>query len=414
MKEKSKKNETITKNTALIFDKTIVYIAVLAVIFIAGIFLRVSFLNVDFRSSADEGFYLKYAAYIAKEPGASLTKLVDEYLRHEDWQLFPNPLRAGQIIISAWWMKMLRLYDFKALVYMSAFFSILSLFVGYFFARRLFDKRIAMMSLILFAASPINLALSRRALQDSLVYFLMILTVYLFYLALKKENIILNILFSISFFITIMVKESSVLLISFFVFFLFWEKTFFNRKLKIIPILFSFVAVTIATFLAYFYITGGTEKLVAMAKIILASPMTNEYAIKYQSGSLLRYAYDFFLVSPITLVAAAGFFALYFAKERLQNESGAYLVTFFIMFYIIYSFFSKNIRYVMALDLPVRIFAVLFISELCVRLKERGLAGALAVVSLIGIIDLFIFRHIFLSHAVYDPVTYILLSAWKG
>lgn len=390
-------------------------IVLLIVIFAIGIFLRIIFMNVtDYRTNADEGFYLRYSKYLAQEKDASIKFLSKKYIEDKDWQMFPNPLRAGYIILAGWWMKILKMFDFRALTYMSAVFSVLSLFVGYLFAKSITDGKIAMLSLILFASSPINIALSRRALQDGVVYFFMISAIYLFYLALKRDNIFLNMLFAAVFYTAVMVKESSIVLMAFFLFFIFWDKVFFRKGLKVVPMVLSLAVVVVATLLSYMYITGGFDNLAKMAKIILASPLTNQYAIKYQSGPLSTYLYDFFLVSPLTMIAAVGFLILYFINTKLQNESNVFLVISFFVIYMGYSFFSKNLRYVMVLDLPIRIFAAMFIANIVAKAGKKAFISAFAVVALIGLIDIAIFKNLFINHAVYDPVTYSLIMGWKG
>lgn len=309
---------------------------------------------------------------------------------------------------------MINRFDFKALSYMSSFFSILSLFIVYLFTKRLCNKRIAIFTLLLFTTSPISLAIARRALQDSTVCFFLILTVYLFYLALHRNNIFLNLCFAASFFASLMIKETSILLLLFFIFILLFEKTFFDRRLKIIPISFALFISLAGAFISYIMITGGIENFIKLVNIILLSPATNEYAIKYQSGNLLRYLYDFFLVSPVTVIASMGFFILYFFTDKFDKEPYRYLVFFFIILYIGFSFFSKNIRYVMVLDVPIRIFTAVFISSLLDRLGEKGALISLAVIAGVATVDFFIFQALFLRHGIYDPVTHGLISAWKG
>ena len=386
----------------------------LIVIFTIGILLRVIFLNVPAdRIGPDEDFYLKYAAYMAQDKNASIKTLFDQYLGDEKMHLYPNPLRYGYIILTAAWMRLINRFDFQALCYLSALFGILSLFLGYLFMNKLFGGKIAMLGLMLLAVSPINLAMARRALQDSAVYFFSIAALYLFYLALTKKSVLFKIFFAVSFFAAISIKESNVLLAAFFIFFALWDKTFFRKDLNLTMLLIVLIVSLVAVFSSYILIAGGIKPVLSMGKIILASPLTNEYAAKYQSGGLLRYAFDFFLISPITAIAAGCFLILYLVRQNLQNEATAYVVTFLLICYLTYSFFSKNLRYVMAIDLPIRICAALFIVNLSEVFKRRGAIVAFITIAAIAVVDIRIFKHIFLTRGVYDPVTAVLRACWE-
>ncbi len=387
--------------------------ALLIVTFAVGILLRTYFLNVNQDTAGpDESFYLRYANIFAEKGVSSINGIAVEYIANAGMHLFPSPVRIGQIIISGLWLKMFNGFDFKALVRMSAFFSILSLFAGYLFAKRLFDGKVALLSLILFAASPINLALARRALQDGTVYFFVSLTLYAFYLALKRRSRMAYLFFIVSFFMCVMVKESTVLLSAFFILFILWDRTFHNKGLKVLRPMISILAALALIAITYVTLIGWSN-LVKLVNIVCTSPMTNEYARIYQSGSPLRYMIDFILVSPFTVIAMAGYFVLSFSGNITQDDAGFYLVTFVIISYAVYSLFSKNLRLVVFLDLPIRILAAVFISKLFTRFGNRAFALSVSVVTAVAVSDFFIFQHVFLRHAVYDPVTANLLNAWR-
>lgn len=394
-------------------DKKIFYV-LLFIVFMFGVLLRINYLNVtDYRSGADEGFYLRYADYMAQEKGASIRALVDEYTRNKEWQAFPSPLRAGHILISMWWMKAINHYGFEALSFLSGLFSILTLFVGYIFAKKLFDKKIAFLTLVLLTVSPLGLAIGRRALQDSIVSFFVLTSLYLFYEALNSKNILWAVLFTFSFYASVMIKETSILLAVFFIIYILHEKLFIRKNLNIIPLSAGLILTFMALGVSYGLITSGLSKFLQIVRIILISPATNEYAIQYQSGSFLRYLGDFFLVSPLTMAATVFFCGLYIANDKLKSEGARYVVWLFIILYIIFSFFSKNLRYVMALDLPIRIFTALAVSITCSKLGRWKTMTALCIILAIAFVDFRLFKYIFITQQVYDPVTYELLTAWK-
>ena len=386
----------------------------LVLVFTLGIFLRIHFLQVEkHHSKGDENFYVGYAKYLALEKDASVKVLISNYIDKKEWHIFPTPIRAGHIILSSLWMRLINRFDNVALLYMSCFFSILSLFLSYLFARRLFGEKIAFLSLILYTTSPLGLALSKRVLQEPTVYCFIILTLYLFYELLQNENIFLKVSFIVSFFTLILIKETSVMLAGFFLLYIFVEKVFFNHKLKILPAILSVVLPLMAAFFSYISLTGGLDRLISLVKIILLTPLTNEYVLKYQTGSFFRYFYDFFLLSPVTLVLSLIFMFFYFTGKNIKHRSIGYLVVLFITIYVFFSSFNKNIRAVMILDFPIRIFTVLFLADIFARFKNRKMALCVAAVVLIVFFDLLIFRKSFVVFDVYDPVTYNLQVAWQ-
>ena len=390
------------------------YVAAVTCIFVIGILLRLVFLAVpSYETEFDEGYYLRYAVYLAQGKNASIAGLFDDYIRNTGLHTFPNPLRVGYTIPAGWWLKLFNRFDFKTLACFSSFFSVCSLFMGYIFTLRLFDKRIALLSLILFISSPINLALSRRALQDSMVYFFTITTILLFYEAVNNRKLLSKILFMLSFFIVIAVKETSLLLLVFFAAYMLLEKNLFNKKLDMIPLLSAiFVALAGVLFL-YINISGGADKIFQIFKIILSSPLSNEYAIKYQSGHLLQYLVDFLLLSPATLIISLSFMVLYVKNRDFRDKHILYTVTFFIAYYLAFNLFTKNVRYVMGLDLPIRVLTAISVYTACGGFKKRRVPAALLLVLIIALADILIFYHIFISRNVYDPVTNNLALAWK-
>ncbi len=408
-----RQNVQASDNRSMLENKYVITWLVLFVM-LAGIIMRTNYLKIDdYRSGADEGFYVRYGVYMATEKGASIRALSDEYMRNKDWQMFPNPLRAGHIMLSALWMKLMNRADFKALSAMSSFFSVLLLFLGYLFTRRLFDKKIAILSLVLLSTSPLALAMGRRALQDSVVYFFIIASLYIFYEALQSKKIVYSLLFIPTFYMAIMVKETSILLGVFFFAYMVYERTFVKKDLNIIPILLALTVVFLLTGISYLAITGGPDQFLKLIRIILLSPATNEYAVRYQSGPIYRYLYDFFLISPLTFILSGFFCVAYCVNAKIRTEPSRYLLWFFIIMYILFSFFSKNLRYVMALDFPIRVFAALAVWAVCSKMGRIGTIIALAAVILMAVFDFGFFKHIFIKCQVYDPVTQELLNGWQ-
>lgn len=389
-------------------------------VFGLGVLFRVNLLDFsNFRLGPDESFYVEYARYMAQEPNASFRTLATEYVARPDWQVYPNPLRAGYVVLASWWMRATGHYDYRALVYMSTCFSIASLPVGYLFVRRAFGPKAAALSLILFAASPLNLAMGRRALQDGVVYFFAVLTLYFFYEALRRDNRLAIVSFVLSLLAAVLVKESSVLWAAFFLLSLGMERWLYHRDSSFysLALALAVVAPLVAALTVYTGITGGFEGFVTLATIILESPGTNAFAIAFQSGPFfISYVVDFFLLSPLTLLGCLGFLVLSVRERGLRQEGHVYLMTFLVVTCTVFSFFSKNVRYVMVLDFPIRVLTALLIYRLSGRCgpSPGRFTASLVLVLLVAAADLFMFRQLFVESGIYDPVTAELEWAWAA
>ncbi len=395
------------------------FLAVLALCVLGlGVLLRVSLPDFsDFRPGPDESFYLSYARYLAEEPGASFRTLATEYITRPDWQVYPNPLRAGYVLLASWWMRATDHYDYRALVYMSSCFSIASLPLGYVFVRRAFGPKAALLSLILLAVSPLNLAMSRRALQDGVVYFFAVSTLYLFYEALRRDSRLAMLCFALSLLAAVLVKETSVLWAASLLLFLGMEKRLYHRDFSFFAFAFAITAPLVAALVVYSSITGGFEGLVTLATIILESPRANPFAIGFQSGPFfISYVVDFFLLSPLTLLGCVGFFLLSLREKGFRQEPHAYLMTFLVVTCTAFSFFSKNVRYVIPLDFPIRVLAALLVFRLSggSGTSPGRFTASLVLASLVAATDLFMFRQLFVESGIYDPVTAELERAWRA
>src|SRR6185295_15439158 len=77
-----------------------------------------------------------------------------------------------------------------------------------------------------------------------------------------------------------------------------------------------------------------------------------------------------------------------------------------------YSFFTKDVRYVAVLDVPIRILAVMFLADLlAIDAARWRAAAATVIVAFMCWADYTTFRLMFVSMKIYDPMTYWLVIA---
>ena len=136
-------------------EKSIYRLISLLVIALAACLILSTFRDIQFASAADEGYYFKYAAFIAGKGLSGFNELFKGYLEHQEHWLYPSPLRAGFIILSAVWLKIFG-QSFINLAYLSLFCYVLFLGVAYYFSRKYLGEQLALLFVILLAFSPLQ------------------------------------------------------------------------------------------------------------------------------------------------------------------------------------------------------------------------------------------------------------------
>ncbi|MDP2942209.1 MAG: glycosyltransferase family 39 protein, partial [Candidatus Omnitrophota bacterium] len=277
------------------------------------------------------------------------------------------------------------------------------LIISFYFASKYFDDKIALLLAILLAFSPLNMAMARRALLDSTFNLFCILSIWLFFDLLKKRTALKYVLFILIYSFTILVKETGVLLSVFFLLYL----IFYKDKKYLLPVtLFPFLIAGVV----YLILAGGPSNMIKAIKIILTSPSHNEYAILFGSGPWFRYLIDYMLLSPWVVILSSGFIFWHLASKEHDERVSYFLLAFVVLFFSL-NFFTKNVRYVMALDMPMRLFSVLMLKKLFeTRFPKQALLLVSVSVIAIAVFDYLNFHSLFVRGEIYDPVSYWLLK----
>ena len=377
------------------------YLAFLLVLAVSFTLTSLSIKDVEFASGADEGYYLRYASYIGEHGLGGFADLFKNYIENQkDW-LYPNPLRMGFIALSSVWLKIFG-YSFLNLAYFSLFSFCVFLIISFYFAAKYFDEKITLLLAILLAFSPLNMAMARRALLDSTFNLFSIFSIWLFFGLLKKRTLLKHILFILIYSFTILVKETGVLLSLFFALYLIFYK---GKKYFLSVTLFPFLIVGST----YIILAGGLSNVTDMIKIILTSPGHNEYAILFGSGPWFRYLIDYILLSPWVVILSSGFVFWYLASKEHDERVTYFLLAFVVLFFSL-NFFTKNVRYLMILDMPMRLFSVLMLKKLFeARFPKQAFILLSVSVVAIAAFDYLNFYNLFARGEIYDPVSYWLL-----
>jgi hypothetical protein len=141
---------------------------------------------------------------------------------------------------------------------------------------------------------------------------------------------------------------------------------------------------------------------------IITGAMTAPYAKQYQSGPPHRLLLDSMAVAPVVTIlflAAMVLFALRMGEWSRETRLLGFLGGAMIAVHALLP--SQNLRYIVCADPVVRLAVAAF---LAFELRDRPRI-AVALLAVNALIELQLFHRIFVSAAVYDPVTRELLHA---
>ena len=366
--------------------------------------------NIIFADKADEGLYLNYSIGVSNNGIKGFHDLFKDYFSDQAHRITQNPLRVGFIILTSIWIKLFG-YSMYNLAILSLFSYCIFLFLSFYFAKKYLDKNLVLLFLILLAFSPINMAMARRALVDSTSNLFIFSSVLLFFENLREKKAFKNILFILIYAFAILIKESSALLALFFMLYIFITRKKNADYLSIKGFLITTIAPFSIAGIIYIILAGGIEQFFKVMISVVTSPAVNAYAVFYCAGPWFRYLVDFMVLSPWVFLLGVGFVFLYLTKNKKRDEL-TYLLLFSFTLMFFHSFLIKNIRYLMILDFPLRLFAILMLYELLQPIfKQKAIYFIAALVIAISLFDYFNFHKLFVQFGIYDPVSLWLFQA---
>jgi len=388
--------------------RTLAVLATLAVIWFAASIVYPTLATAPVQMGSDDGYYQRYMSEIASQGLGAIPRQFDGYISNKDNWIFPPPSRVGFSVTSALWAHFFGA-TFDALKQLS-FASFLALIaVQFFFARRHFGEWCAVLIAALTAFSPLYMGLARLALTDAFISLCQVTTIWLFFeLVRAPRSWAWRVSFVLAFTYAILTKEISVLLGVPFTVFVVIEHLYRKREMPLAPLVAALAIPPCLALAGWIVAAGGFDVLFQTMKIVMGSPATNEYAIRFGSGPWYRYVFDELLVSAWpTLLGLCGI-AVTAWRWRAKEYDGArvYLALIYVFQIGVLAFFTKNLRYVAVLEAPLRALTVLVIWDFCAVQPARiARAASTAVVALLCWLDWSSFQHLFVTWQMYDPVT---------
>jgi hypothetical protein len=344
---------------------TTVWVCLFAVITITAIAVRLSNRGVVERTP-DEKIYIHYATYVAGSGIEGGRALVEIYNRDIRLWIYPPPTRLGYIYLVAALMKLSGASADRAAVSISSIFSIGGFFVAALLGLRFFDRWAVLVGLALLSVSPIELAIARRAWQDSVWACI---GEFLFFLcveaSISNRPKIWRIWFwaVAAYYLTI--KGSATVVYGLCTVWLIgsaWLQEGSLRKCFYLVIMSALVAA--ASFVALAWCSGGALSVTETIQHSTLARGWNQYGHQFQSGPWYSFFLGFLALSPITtLLSVAGIATMTLPRSPgvvglslgMRQRHAAWAMIYLIFTLLIAATIPadlKNLRYVTILVGP--------------------------------------------------------------
>jgi len=364
-----------------------------------------------FYQTRDEGAYFDYSVRLAQQGFGRYTDMVGDYFADKKNWSGPFPFRVGYVFVTATAFKVFG-PSFRAMAVISLICYILLVGFSFYFTRKSFGTFFAAGCALLLAFSPLQMAMARRALPDSMGCFLVILSLWLF-LRFISEGCRVRDLVSFVFAYTaaMLVKEQFLLLLPLFALMALVYKYKYGAGLRPAH-LFAIIAMPLVMSLAVWYLTAGRFMLAACG-IVMNIRQLAPYAQDFCRGPWPTYIIDYFLISPVTTFLGLSFFCYKFiGRSWLDDQRVWFFAAAAAWVYLAFSGIDgfKNVRYVLVLDVFLRLFVMLALDKLFDGQRLKTFYMSLAVLGLVYL-DYFNFDYLFCAIGLYDPVSYWLLKA---
>jgi 4-amino-4-deoxy-L-arabinose transferase-like glycosyltransferase len=403
-------------------------VLLLAIIFVVGIFLRITphafspgallhffaplhpqpaWDHVGF----DEGLYRQYVNGLNKDGLGSYPDMVEGYIDEQSKMAGPilPPVRFLYIFSGYIWDSAFGGETLQCLRQVASLFSILTLALATAFAWRLRGPKWACGIAALMAFAPTQLHMSQHALIDGFFTFWTLLALWLLWENFAVPDDWRRLTgYAISLALLVITKENS-----FFVWLGIVALILTNHWLQFGTTTRSLLLVTVAGPLlgvvVLVFLSGGLGNLIETYRLLVTKASTAPYAILTGDGPWYRYLVDLLLVSPIILILAIG--ALFKLNRTMKPE--LYFAIFIAASYLVMCNvkYGMNLRYANVWDMPLRFLALSCLSALVAPLsRHRSLIFGFAV-ALIAAFEFHQYIVLAVRYPLYELVTHDLLQA---
>jgi 4-amino-4-deoxy-L-arabinose transferase-like glycosyltransferase len=382
---------------------TLAFAALMVVVAVAfGLTMR----GYEYKVMGDGNWYMRYMTAVSQEGLGAFPALFDDWNTNKvNWNS-PPPSRVGFILTSALCGRL-----FGATPTTLGVLSAASFFgwivVNWLFARRRFGDAFALAFAALCAASPLLMGLSRVLLTDTYTTLCLTVTAWSFLELVEQPRSRRWLwIFGVSFAWVILVKELTVLLAGPLAAFVLVERFVRKSPLPLVRLALALAIPALCTIPVMVLAAGSPATLYETFRIVLSSPATNEYVIRFCSGPWYRYLMDYLLVSPwMTILSFCALGALVLRwRQGFYERAPVFFAVLAVGMTFEHGFFIKNLRYLAILELPMRLLVVWFLFVMLGR-SRRALVVIAGVVLALCAADWITYMDLWVEHKLYDPLS---------
>jgi hypothetical protein len=391
------------------------YRAPLAVVAVAVV-LRAFFDDVTTFSRADETQYLLLTQRLAKRGFVSeYASIVREHLADVAAWDFPSPFRVGHFALTTLACHVARACTFDALTGLSTVAGVAAVGFAWLLGDALLGAWPATVGAALVALSPLQLALSRRALQDeemcALALAALLTWVKLLRASRARPRVELAWACATCAIVALGLSVKTSLASyapGFAVLWLLHARGRGLRRFDLVPLV-----APVLYWAGFSWLNHDAHVFFTMLRVE-AGALHQTYAVQYQSGAPHRYLVDLVALCPVSTLGALGALALLVAEPARDDTRGARQLAwlFGVTLATLSLAWAKTARFGVGLDALACLLCGWFVVRVCERASPasawRWASGAIA---LAACVDLAIVERVFVTRAVYDPTTDGVLRA---
>jgi hypothetical protein len=360
---------------------------------------------------ADEGTYYRQAKAVEELRLSGFSLLAEQFLQESRIQ--PPPLRLGHVLLAS---LSLTIHDsIRSLSYLSLASYVTWVLLTFLYVRKSWGIEVALFTGCLLCSSPLASGLSTRALMDTEHALFLTLVLFAFLNFLQSATPRNATLLVLSFTASILVKEPTLLFLPFFFATAIVARWWGSAPIRIGQIALLTTLPVVVALLSYWFVFGDIRIVGQLMNLLVSRNVlqTFPYKANFLSGPWYQYFVDYWVLAPAVSTLFLGYCGFYWTNHR-KDLRLTVLQSFFAYTIFVYSFMSKDVRYVVVLDVVYRLFAVLMVLTLFERLAEHAKLRRVLVVSTFAVLllmDARKFQRIFVDHGVYDPITFNLMIA---
>lgn len=368
-------------------------------LFLVALGLRLAVAGPTPRLGYDERSYARYAdAFAAGVP--ALRQLFASYPKDETLAKGPPPTRIAFVVLSALPCKLAGRCGAQGVLDVALWFGALLAPAAFLVLRRWVEPRVAVVAGILVAVSPLGLAMSQRALQDTFFAVVALGFVGAHDWYWRRPGIAAAAAVGAAFSVALLTKESAGALLLMQVLLalgVYWPRC--RTAVNVWPLVLAVGAGGFAALVVLTKVAGDLATLQATYAFYVKTVPEIPYSLDRQGGAWFRYAVDFLMLSPLTL--------LFVPYAIGKVETGKLLAQLAVGALVFSSLPILNARFVLVLDVLLR--GVVAAGIYAVWRKRGGAAAvAVAILALMLASDWGQFWRLFREGGVYDPVTFEL------